>query len=77
MDDEFVTMGEAARTLRVHPMTLSQRIARGQIRAFIDPHDRRRRLIRKEDLDAALCPIPVTVTRGSTKKQEVRSDVGS
>jgi len=49
--DEYVGAHKAARMLGVAPLTLRQRILRGELEAFEDPLDARRRLIRTADLE--------------------------
>jgi hypothetical protein len=49
---EFIGSKEAARRLGVAPLTLRQRIRRGEVPIFEDPLDARRRLVRMADLEA-------------------------
>jgi hypothetical protein len=49
-EEEFIGSNEAARRLGVAPLTLRQRIRRGEVPVFEDPLDARRRLIRTADL---------------------------
>ncbi len=51
-DQEFVGSNEAAKRLGVAPLTLRQRIRRGELPIFLDPLDSRRRLVRTADLEA-------------------------
>ncbi len=49
-DGQWVDLSDAARVLGVARITLRQRIVSGELEAFSDPLDRRRRLIRRRDL---------------------------
>ena len=49
--EQFIGSNEAARRLGVAPLTLRQRIRRGEVPVFEDPLDARRRLIRTADLE--------------------------
>lgn len=56
--EEFIGSNEAAKRLGVAPLTLRQRIRRGEILVFVDPLDDRRKLIRRSDLEALRTPRP-------------------
>jgi len=49
--EEFVGSNQAARILGVAPLTLRQRVRKGEVPVFEDPLDARRRLIRTSDLE--------------------------
>ena len=49
--EEFIGSYEAAKRLGVAPLTLRQRIRRGELPIFEDPLDARQRLIRAADLE--------------------------
>ncbi len=56
---EFLTRREAARRLGCSPHTLTRRTQRGELPAYLDPADRRRLLIRADDLEAFARPRPL------------------
>ena len=59
MVDEFLTLADAGRRLGVHPATIGRRVNQGEIPAFIGP-DRRKRFVRKEDVDRIGSLRPLT-----------------
>jgi len=59
MVDEFLTLADAGRRLGVHPATIGRRVNQGEIPAFIGP-DRRKRFVRKEDVDRIGTLRPLT-----------------
>ena len=54
MSDEFLTLTEAAKQLGCSRMTMSRRVEEGQFSSFTDPMDRRRVLVRRDDIAAVL-----------------------
>lgn len=57
--EEFITSHEAAKRLGVAPLTLRQRVRRGELPVFLDPLDSRRRLVRATDLESLRTIRPV------------------
>lgn len=56
MNDEFLCLGDAARQMKTSRTLLFRRIRSGELPAFEDPLDRRRRLIRVADLESLRHP---------------------
>ena len=56
MADEFVTMREAQDILGVSNFTVWQMVKDGRLRAFRSEVDRRKKLIRRADLEALMAP---------------------
>jgi hypothetical protein len=50
-EGEFISCGSAAKRLGVAPMTLRQRVRRGEVPVFLDPLDARVRLLRRDDVE--------------------------
>ena len=61
MDDEYVTMREAQEILGVSNFTIWQMVKDGRLPAFRSSVDRRKKLIRRGDLDALRAPTPIEV----------------
>jgi hypothetical protein len=61
-DQEFLPLAEAARLAGMSRFTLRQRILSGEVIAYDDWRDRRRRLIAARDLAALTEPRPRTRT---------------
>ena len=59
MGDEFVTMREAREILGVSNFTIWQMVKDGRLTAYQSGTDRRKKLIRRADLDALLQPRPI------------------
>jgi len=59
MGDEFVTMREAQEILGVSNFTIWQMVKDGRLATFRSEVDRRKKLVRRVDLDALLAPKPV------------------
>jgi len=57
--DRFVTHTAAASILGVSRLTLSRRVARGDLRVFNDPGDRRVKLIARDELAQYATPQPL------------------
>ena len=68
MDDEYVTMREAQKILGVSNFTMWQLVKRGDLTAYQSATDRRKKLIRRADLDALRAVRPIEVAEGDTKK---------
>jgi len=63
---EFVPARMAARLLGVSGHTLRKRLNSGDLPAFVDPLDHRRRLVRLDDLEAFRQPKPREMPRRET-----------
>lgn len=57
--DGFVSLDELTRMLDLHPNGMRRRLQTAGVEVFSDPFDRRRRLIRREDLPKITEPLPV------------------
>lgn len=57
MENEFVTMAEAAEMLGVSKATMWRRVKSGEIEAFESQQDRRRKLVRRADIEALSAPV--------------------
>ena len=56
---EFVPLAQVARLTGLHPRAVDRRIAEGVVQLFVDPFDRRRRLVHREDVQRFVELIPV------------------
>lgn len=56
--DDYLPLNEAARRLGISEFTMRRRIAEGELPVWTDPLDRRRRLLRRRDLDRYAKPRP-------------------
>lgn len=65
--EKYVSSLDAARQLGVAPLTLRQRIRRGEVPVFEDPLDARRRLIRSSDMEVLRQPRPADRRSGQAK----------
>jgi len=65
--EKYVSSLDAARQLGVAPLTLRQRIRRGEVPVFEDPLDARRRLIRSSDMEVLRQPRPADRCSGQAK----------
>lgn len=54
--NEFLTLEEAARRKEVSVGTIRRRIASGELPAYVDNQDRKRRLVTAADLDRTFLP---------------------
>ena len=68
MDDEYVTMREAQEILGVSNFTIWQMVRDGRLPAYRSEVDRRKKLIRRADLDALRPPRPLDEARPEPKK---------
>lgn len=59
MQDEYMTLKEAAETLGVSRVTLWRRIDKDGLRVFQSQQDRRQRLVRREQIEALMRPIEI------------------
>lgn len=57
MENEFMTMAEAADALGISNATIWRRVKSGEIEAFESQLDRRRKLIRRSDIEQMLAPV--------------------
>ena len=67
MREEFFTLQQAAQHAGVTRVTIWRMVKEGRLRAYADPRDRRVKLIRRDELEAALRPIPLDMP-GQTSK---------
>jgi excisionase family DNA binding protein len=61
MGEEFLTVRDAAERLGLHRATVARHINSGKILAYVGV-DRRRKLVRREDIDRLMVPTPITNT---------------
>lgn len=59
MEEQFVTMREAQEILRVSNYTMWKMVKEGRIKAYQSDVDRRRKLIRRSDLEAIMQARPI------------------
>lgn len=59
MQNEFMTINEAADRLGVTRITIWRRIKDGDLEAFQSQSDRRERLVRRAAVEALLRPTPI------------------
>jgi hypothetical protein len=52
--EEFISQRQAYKRFGVSPVTLRDRVRKGQLQAFINPLDERTRLIRVKDIETML-----------------------
>jgi len=57
-DEGFLTLQEAAELAGVSRVKLWRMARAGELRTYVNPRDRRERLIRRDELEAALRPVP-------------------
>ena len=67
MAEEFVTMREAQEILGVSNFTVWQMVRDGRLQAFRSGVDRRKKLIRRADLDALMAPKPMDTDESPIK----------
>jgi len=56
---EFLDVGQAAELLDVTRFTISRLIRAGELTAYVSPLNRRKKLLRREDVEALRQPVPV------------------
>ncbi len=61
MDREYLTLGQAAEYSGVSRVTIWRMVKEGRLPAYQDPRDRRVKLVKREELDEALRPVPLKV----------------
>ena len=61
MDREYLTLGQAAKYSGVSRVTIWRMVKEGRLPAYQDPRDRRVKLVKREELDEALRPVPLKV----------------
>lgn len=66
MESGFVTMTEAAAVLGISRATMWRRVKGGEIEAHESQIDRRRKLIRKRDVEALATPIRLDAGKAPT-----------
>lgn len=62
MDREYLTLGQAAEYSGVSRVTIWRMVKEGRLLAYQNPRDRRAKLVKRADLDAALRPVPLYST---------------
>lgn len=60
MADEFITLQEAEAILGVSRFTIWRLIKDGELTAYQAPADRRRKLVRREDVEALATPREIS-----------------
>ncbi len=60
-DGEFVSMREAQEILGVSNFTIWRMVSNGELAAYQSRTDRRKKLVRRSDLEALRQPEPLTV----------------
>lgn len=68
MDGEYVTMREAQEILGVSNFTMWQLVKRGELIAYQSGADRRKKLVRRADLEALRAPRPIDAGEDGAKK---------
>jgi len=68
VDGEYVTMREAQEILGVSNFTMWQLVKRGEIAAYQSGTDKRKKLVRRADLEALRTPKPIDAGEGEAKK---------
>lgn len=71
MQDEFVTIGEAAEALGVTRTTIWRRIKRGGLDVFQSQMDQRERLVRRSDIEALKRPIAIDSGKAELARQAI------
>ena len=61
MQDEYLTLGDAAEYSRVSRVTVWRMVKEGRLRAYQNPRDRRVKLVKRAELDEALAIVPFPV----------------
>ncbi|MGC4107054.1 MAG: excisionase family DNA-binding protein [Thermomicrobiales bacterium] len=69
MQNEFMTIRQAAEALGVTRVTVWRRVKEGDLEAFQSQADRRERLVRRSDVEALMRPVPIA--EGSDTKKLV------
>ncbi len=58
MQDEYMTLGDAAEYTRVSRVTIWRMVKEGRLKAYQNPRDRRVKLVKRSELDSALTIVP-------------------
>ena len=61
MEEEYLPLMEAAKYARVSRVKIWQMVRDGRLRAYSDPRDGRSKLVKREELDAALRIVPIPI----------------
>ena len=69
MREGYLTLGEAAEYSKVSRVTIWKMVKEGRLRVYADPRDRRVKLVRRDELDAALQPVPLEVAQAAEGKE--------
>lgn len=66
MQDEYLTLGDAAAHACVSRVTIWRMVKEGRLPAYLNPRDRRVKLVKRVELDEALriVPLPVPADEG-------------
>ncbi len=68
-DLDLIPLSEAARRLGISKMTMARLVKEGRFGIYENPLDRRQKLVRAEDVEAAVAPRPLhPVQDDATKK---------
>lgn len=59
MNDEFLTMLEAAEYAKVSRVKIWRMVRDGKLQHYANPRDGREKLVKRDELDAALRPMPI------------------
>lgn len=57
--DDYLTLGQVAEYSGVSRVTLWRMVKERRLPAYTSPRDRRAKLVRRDELDAALRPVPL------------------
>lgn len=71
MQDEFVTIGEAAELLGLTRTTIWRRIKSGGLEVFQSQMDQRERLVRRSDIEALKRPIVIDSGKEELARQAI------
>ena len=68
MQDEYLTLGDAAEHAGVSRVTIWRMVKEGRLAAYQNPRDRRVKLVKRTELDEALriVPLPVEESMGKS-----------
>ena len=59
-EEGYLTLQEAAELAGVSRVKLWRMARAGELQTYVDPRDKRVRLIRRDELEAALRPVPTS-----------------
>lgn len=60
MDENYLTMIEAAKYAKVSRVKIWRMVRDGKLQSYANPRDGREHLVRQSDLDVALKPTPIS-----------------